>query len=102
MVHSSPFANGVKVMAFRVDHGPVEPAFGYRVDYRRRPVVISGDTIPSDNLEKFSQDVDLLVHEVGARLRNDAFAATASGGRASSRSDRGGTGVRSSEAHARR
>ena len=29
-------ANGVKVTAFAVDHGPVKPAFGYRVDYRGR------------------------------------------------------------------
>ena len=25
---------GVKVTAFLVDHGPVLPAFGYRIDYR--------------------------------------------------------------------
>jgi len=64
-------ANGVKVTAFLVDHGEVKPAFGYRVDYRGRSVVISGDTKPSDNLVKFSQGVDLLIHEVGSRLRND-------------------------------
>ena len=58
-------ANGVKVTAFLVDHGPVKPAFGYRVDYRGHSVVLSGDTKPSDNLVKFSQGVDLLLHEVG-------------------------------------
>jgi ribonuclease Z len=26
-------ANGLKVTAFLVDHGPVRPALGYRVDY---------------------------------------------------------------------
>ena len=57
-------ANGVKVTAFLVDHGPVKPAFGYRVDYRGHTVVLSGDTRPSDNLVKFSQGVDLLLHEV--------------------------------------
>jgi ribonuclease Z len=45
---------GVKVSAFLVDHHPVEPAFGYRVDYRGRSVAISGDTRPSDNLVKFA------------------------------------------------
>jgi ribonuclease Z len=54
---------GVKVTAFRVDHGPVEPAFGYRIDYRGRSVVLSGDTRRSDNLLKFAQGVDVLVHE---------------------------------------
>jgi ribonuclease Z len=57
--------NGVRVTAFLVDHGPVKPAFGYRVDYRGHSVVLSGDTRPSDNLVKFSQGVDLLIHEGG-------------------------------------
>jgi len=58
-------ANGVRVTAFLVDHGPVKPAFGYRVDYRGRSVVLSGDTRPSDNLMKFASGTDLLIHEVG-------------------------------------
>ena len=35
-------ANGAKVTAFLVDHGPVKPAFGYRVDFNGRSVAISG------------------------------------------------------------
>jgi ribonuclease Z len=64
-------ANGVKVTAFLVDHGPVKPAFGYRVDYRERSVVLSGDTRPSENLVKFAKGADLLIHEVGARSKQD-------------------------------
>jgi ribonuclease Z len=63
-------ANGVKVTAFLVDHGPVKPAFGYRVDYGGRSVVISGDTRPSENLVRFASGVDLLIHEVG-RWKDD-------------------------------
>jgi ribonuclease Z len=66
-------ANGAKVTAFLVDHGPVKPAFGYRVDYRGRSVVMSGDTKPSDNLIKFSQGVDLLIHEVGRSKQDPAL-----------------------------
>ena len=55
---------GVKVTAFLVDHGPVEPAFGYRVDYRGYSVALSGDTRPSENLIRFAQGVDVLIHEV--------------------------------------
>ena len=55
---------GVKVTAFLVDHGPVSPAFGYRVDYRGHSVVLSGDTRVSENLVRFAQGVDVLVHEV--------------------------------------
>jgi ribonuclease Z len=57
---------GVMVTAFLVDHGPVKPAFGYRVDFRGRSIVMSGDTRFSENLIKFSQGVDVLIHEVGA------------------------------------
>ena len=53
----------VKVTAFTVDHKPVEPAFGYRFDARSRSIVISGDTRPSDNLVRFAQGADVLVHE---------------------------------------
>ena len=63
--------NGVKVTAFLVDHGPVKPAFGYRVDYRGHSVSVSGDTKPSDNLVKFSQGVDLLIHEGGGPKKTD-------------------------------
>ena len=56
--------HGVTVTAFLVDHGPVQPAFGYRVDYRGRSVVLSGDTRVSENLVRHAQGTDVLVHEV--------------------------------------
>jgi ribonuclease Z len=55
--------HGVKITAFPVDHGPVKPTLGYRLDYGGRSVVLSGDTRPSENLIKFSKGVDLLIHE---------------------------------------
>ncbi len=55
---------GVTVTAFQVDHGPVQPAFGYRIDYRGRSVVLSGDTRVSENLVRHAQGADVLVHEV--------------------------------------
>lgn len=55
---------GLKITAFDVDHKPVKPAFGYRVDYGGRSVVLSGDTRVSQNLIRHAQGVDLLVHEV--------------------------------------
>jgi ribonuclease Z len=54
----------LKVTAFTVDHSPVKPAFGYRVDYAGHSVVLSGDTRYSENLIQFSQGADLLIHEV--------------------------------------
>jgi ribonuclease Z len=56
--------NGVRITAFEVDHTPVKPAFGYRIDYYGRSVVLSGDTRVSENLIRHAQNVDLLVHNV--------------------------------------
>lgn len=59
--------NGLKVTAFLVDHGGLlQPAFGYRVDYRGHSVVISGDTRPSETLVGAATGTDVLVHEVVA------------------------------------
>jgi ribonuclease Z len=54
---------GLVVTAFRVEHLPVDPAVGYRFDYKGRSVLLSGDTVQSANLQKFAEGVDLLVHE---------------------------------------
>lgn len=54
--------NGITVTAFAVEHGML--AYGYRIDYDGKSVVLSGDTAPTPNLIKNSQNVDLLVHEV--------------------------------------
>ena len=57
--------DGVKVTAFAVDHGDlIKPAYGYRVDYDDRAVVISGDTRFDRNLIAAAKGVDLIVHEV--------------------------------------
>jgi ribonuclease Z len=55
---------GVKVTAFEVDHAPFKPAFGFRIDFGGRSVVLSGDTRISENLIRHAQSVDLLIHEV--------------------------------------
>jgi len=54
---------GVEVRAFDVDHAPVHPAVGYRISYKGRTVVLSGDTRASDAVRRQAQGVDLLVHE---------------------------------------
>ena len=59
--------NGLKVTAFKVDHDPASPAYGYRFEYRGRIVVVSGDTSKSDNLAKHAAGADLLIHDVIAK-----------------------------------
>ncbi|MEN0060641.1 MAG: MBL fold metallo-hydrolase [Myxococcota bacterium] len=65
--------NGVVVKAFYVDHGHVTPAYGYRVEYNGKSVVVSGDTIVSPKTMAAAQGCDLLVHEaVNVRLMTNA------------------------------
>jgi ribonuclease Z len=53
----------VMVTAFRVDHRPVDPAVGYRIDYKGRSLVVSGDTVYSESVLSHSQGADLLFHD---------------------------------------
>ena len=55
--------DGVRVTAFEVDHG-IKPAYGYRIDYDGRSVLLSGDTRFNENVVKHGEGVDLLIHEV--------------------------------------
>ncbi len=56
--------NDVRVTAYTVDHSPILPALGYRVDYAGTSVAISGDTIETEGLRNMSQGADVLVSEV--------------------------------------
>jgi ribonuclease BN (tRNA processing enzyme) len=56
--------DNLAVTATLVHHPPVVPAFAYRFDAHDRSIVISGDTLPSDNLISLAQGADVLVHEV--------------------------------------
>lgn len=58
-------ANGLNVFAFEVDHGAeVTPAYGYRIQFEGRTVVVSGDTRYNENVLKYGTRADLLIHEV--------------------------------------
>lgn len=56
-------AGDVQVIAFNVDHAPIFPAVGYRVNYKDRSVVISGDTVYTDSLTTHTMGADLFVSE---------------------------------------
>lgn len=58
---------GVRVTAFRVNHGPlIRPSCGYRIDHAGHSVLISGDTKYEPNIVKHGAGLDLLIHEVCA------------------------------------
>jgi ribonuclease Z len=55
----------LRVTAFQVPHSSdAVDAYGYRVDYRGRSVVVSGDTGVSENLVRHATGADVLIHEV--------------------------------------
>ncbi len=55
--------DGIKITAFDVTHEPIEPAVGYKIEYRGKKVVISGDTKKNELLREMAQDGVLLIHE---------------------------------------
>jgi ribonuclease BN (tRNA processing enzyme) len=60
--------DGVRITAIAVLHGSWKEAYAYRIDTPDRSIVISGDTRPSEALERASRGVDVLVHEVYSPL----------------------------------
>ncbi|TFZ05922.1 MBL fold metallo-hydrolase [Ramlibacter henchirensis] len=53
----------LEIVAFAVEHEPVTDAVGYRIRYKNRVVVLSGDTRPSAAMVREAQGADILVHE---------------------------------------
>ena len=54
---------GVKITAFKVDHEPVSPSVGYRLEYKGRSVVISGDTAYDPDLIIHAKEADIIISE---------------------------------------
>jgi ribonuclease Z len=57
--------DGLRVTAFAVDHGAFAvPAYGYRVDYRGRSAVFSGDMRFDERFAEHARGADVMVMEV--------------------------------------
>ncbi len=65
-----------RLTGFRVEHEPVDQAFGYRLDADAGSIVVSGDTRRSENLIRHAQDADLLIHEIVWRRGMDRLIAS--------------------------
>ncbi len=61
------------VSAFAVDHRPVMPAFGFRVDQGGRVITVSGDTNPCPGLINGARDADILVCDSQNRAMMEVF-----------------------------
>ena len=53
----------LKITAYRAEHPPIEPGLGYRIDYRGRSVVVSGDSNVSVETQRIVEGADLLLHD---------------------------------------
>jgi ribonuclease Z len=60
----------VTVTAAPTDHRPVAPTVGYRIDHGGRSVVIAGDTVPCDGLDRLVRGADVYVQTV---VRDDVI-----------------------------
>ncbi len=53
-----------RLRTIRVDHDPVDEAFGYRFHTNAGSLVISGDTTPCESLVEAARGAEILIHEV--------------------------------------
>ena len=56
--------NDLTIEYFTVDHKPVKYAYGFNLYHKEKKLTISGDTKPCENLMKYGQLSDVLLHEV--------------------------------------
>ena len=54
----------LNIKYFEVDHKPVKYAYGFCFTNKNKKLTISGDTRPCENLMKYAQKSDVLLHEV--------------------------------------
>jgi ribonuclease BN (tRNA processing enzyme) len=72
--------DGLVIKAIAVDHGPV-PAVAFRIEYKGKSIVYSGDTgtkgigpnkSGQDNMAKISQNADMLIYDTAVMEMGDA------------------------------
>jgi ribonuclease Z len=55
---------GVRVVSAPTDHRPVHPTVGYRFEHEGTAVVVAGDTVPCDGLDRLCAGADVYVQTV--------------------------------------
>jgi ribonuclease Z len=61
----------LRVLAAPTDHAPVDPTVGYRIEVGDKAVVLAGDTVPCDGLDRLCARADVYVQTV---IRPDLIA----------------------------
>jgi ribonuclease Z len=55
---------GVRIVAAPTDHRPVTPTVGYRVEHGGRSIVLAGDSVPCEGLDRLCDGADVYVQTV--------------------------------------
>jgi len=63
--------DGLTISAFQIDHPDWPHAYGYKIEFNGKVIVISGDTRASDGIRTYAKGADILIHEA---LQADIFA----------------------------
>ncbi len=63
----------IRIVAEPTDHSPVHPTIGYRIESEGSVVVIAGDTVPCDGLDRLCAGADLYVQTVIRRALIEAI-----------------------------
>lgn len=56
--------DGVQIRVAPTDHRPVAPTIGFRIEYEGASVVLAGDTVPCESLDRLAARAGALVHTV--------------------------------------
>lgn len=56
--------DGVRIVVAPTDHRPVTPTIGFRVEHAGASVVLAGDTVPCESLDRLATGAGALVHTV--------------------------------------
>lgn len=57
-------SDGVSITVAPTDHRPVTPTIGFRIEHAGASVVLAGDTVPCETLDRLSAGAGALVHTV--------------------------------------
>ena len=63
----------VHIVAAPTDHAPVRPTVGYRIEAEGKAVVIAGDTVPCEGLDRLCAGADVYVQTVIRRSLVEAI-----------------------------
>lgn len=57
-------SDGVRITVAPTDHRPVTPTIGFRIEHADASVVLAGDTVPCESLDRLAAGAGALVHTV--------------------------------------